>query len=105
MHVSSKEARVLHATTSMFLRAHRLLMLFNRRPLYLRSPFPSTDRLLVGTDDRMRLLSKWALRVVLPSVIRRPIMWIATIEQVLAQLVILLEMATLIVIKLGHVAG
>jgi len=88
----------------MLLRAHRLLMLFNRRPLYLRSPFPSTDRLLVRTNDRVRLLSKWALRVVLLIVIRRLIMRVATIEQILAQLVILLQMATLIVIKLRHLA-
>ena len=58
----------------------------------------------ISINDRVRLLSKWALRVVLLIVIRRLIMRVATIEQILAQLVILLQMATLIVIKLRHLA-
>ena len=79
-------------------------MLFNRRPLYLCSSFSSADRLLVRADDTVCLLSKRALRVLLLVVIRGLIMWIATIEQILAQLVILLQMTTLIVIKLSHLA-
>ena len=79
-------------------------MLFYCRPLYLRPPFPSTYRLLVCADYPVRLLSKWAFHIVLVIVIRRLVMWVATVEQILAQLVILLQMAALIVIKLRHLA-